>query len=92
MKYYFDIRGDGLPARDHVGRDFDIPSAAIAYARELADGLRTQKALIGQNMRVCVVTVPDRQCMRKIALRRTFERPPNAMIIILACVDHAAAL
>jgi hypothetical protein len=55
VKYYFDIRGDGPPARDHVGRDFDIPSTAIAYARELADGLRIQKAF-GQNMRVCVVS------------------------------------
>jgi uncharacterized protein DUF6894 len=67
MKYYFDIRGDGLPALDHVGRDFDFPSTAIAYAKELADGLRIQKALIGKNMRVSVVnesgsTVYEENC------------------------------
>jgi hypothetical protein len=67
MKYYFDIRGDGPPARDHVGRDFDVPSTAIACAKELADGLRLQNALIGQNLRVCVVnesgsTVYEENC------------------------------
>ena len=55
MRYYFDIRGDGVPARDHIGRDFDIPSTAIAYAHELAEGLRIQNAF-GHNMRVCVVS------------------------------------
>jgi hypothetical protein len=34
VRYYFDIRSDGVAARDHIGRDFDSPSTAIAYARE----------------------------------------------------------
>jgi hypothetical protein len=55
VRYYFDIRSDGVAARDHVGRDFDSSSAAIAYARELAEGLRVQNAS-GQNTRVCVIS------------------------------------
>jgi hypothetical protein len=52
---------------DHVGRDFDIRSTAIAYARELADGFRIQKTLIGQNMRVRLVgefgsTIHEEMC------------------------------
>jgi len=39
MRFYFDI-SDRLPIRDQVGRDFELASEAVVYAKYLAADLR----------------------------------------------------
>jgi hypothetical protein len=56
VRYYFDIRGGGVPVRDNKGKDFDLVSGAILHAKSLADDLRAKRTLIRPEMHVCVIS------------------------------------
>jgi hypothetical protein len=56
MRYYFDVRGRGVPVRDNKGKDFDLLSGAILHAISLADDLRAKHTLIRPEMCVCVIS------------------------------------
>ena len=54
MRFYFDI-SDGLPIRDHVGRDFGLASEAVIYAKYLAADLRCLEPDIRPRLSVRVI-------------------------------------
>jgi hypothetical protein len=54
MRFYFDIK-DRLPIRDEVGRDFNLASEAIVYAKYLAADLRCLEPDIRPQLSVRVI-------------------------------------
>jgi hypothetical protein len=55
MRYYFDIKCDGAPIRDHAGQDFSFFSGAIFHAKILASELRATHRR-DENLRICVIS------------------------------------
>ena len=54
MRFYFDIN-DKLPIRDQVGRDFQLVSDAVVYAKYLAADLRCLESDIRPRLSVQVI-------------------------------------
>jgi len=54
MRFYFDIN-DKLPIRDQVGRDFQLVSDAVVYAKYLAADLRCLEPDIRPRLSVQVI-------------------------------------
>ena len=54
MRFYFDVR-DRLAIRDEVGRDFELASEAVVYAKYLAADLRCLEPDIRPRLSIQVI-------------------------------------
>lgn len=58
MRFYFDMKREGVPVRDHRGQEFSLISEAIIHAKALAARLRAApdelKRGLQAGLRICV--------------------------------------
>lgn len=62
--YYFDMK-DGVPVRDKAGVELASDGAAIAYSKQLADKVRTEKPAGNPDLRIVVVDESGREVHRE---------------------------
>jgi len=62
--YYFDIK-DGVPVRDKAGLEMVSDGAAIAYSKQLAGKLRTDKPTGNPDLRIVVIDESGREVHRE---------------------------